>query len=129
IGAYRLPHDSPSESVTVPRLLFSIAFLALAFYLLPALFKTGAGGEANRPAGTVYAWVDSFLLPDSNGGAGEGERTGNLYYAVNQAREHRKRTGEVKRIFIDFTGKTCVNCKINERNIFSKPDIRALMQP
>src|SRR5262249_24321221 len=39
LGVYRLPHDSPLEHLSVPRLLFSLAFLGLAFYLTPALFK------------------------------------------------------------------------------------------
>ena len=127
IGAYRLPHDTPSENIGVPRLMFSIAFLALGFYLLPALFKVNVAGESQRPVGTVYAWVDSFLLPDTVGSA-EGDRTGNILYAINQAREHQRRTGERKRVFIDFTGKTCVNCRINERNVFPKPEVRELLK-
>jgi thiol:disulfide interchange protein len=126
IGMFRLPHDTPEEHISVPRLLFSAAFLGLAFYLTPALFKVNAAGQPQRPGGTVYAWIDSFLLPDTNASAGETPSTANLPYAVSQAREELKRTGKPKRIFIDFTGVSCTNCKINEKNVFIKPNITKL---
>jgi thioredoxin-related protein len=44
--------------------------------------------------------------------------TGDLASAAEEARK----TG--KRVFIDFTGETCTNCKINEKNVFPKPEVR-----
>ena len=70
LNAYRLPHDEEKPNIGVPRLLFAVLFLGLGFYLLPAMFK-GPDGEAQRPAGAVYAWVDAFLLPEP-----EAPRTG-----------------------------------------------------
>ena len=46
--------------------MFSIAFLGLALYMLPGLF-TAANGEQQRPGGTVFAWLDAFLLPEDAG--------------------------------------------------------------
>jgi thiol:disulfide interchange protein DsbD len=104
IGVFNLPHDTPAESISVPRLLFAIVFFGLGFYLSPALFKTGQAA-GNQPGGAVYAWVDSFLLPEARAGqAGDMPKTGNLDWAVAEARDYRKRTGQPKRIFIDFTG-------------------------
>ncbi|HXG12885.1 MAG TPA: cytochrome c biogenesis protein CcdA [Gemmataceae bacterium] len=105
LGVYRLPHDSPQEHIGVPRLLFSMAFLGLGFYLLPALFSAG-GGEKQRPAGVIYAWVDSFLLPEPSEGKGELAWSGNLQAAIEQARADRRRTGIPKYVFIDFTGES-----------------------
>src|SRR5262249_47600800 len=34
-----------------------------------------------------------------------------------------------KRVFIDFTGVTCTNCKINERSVFPRPNIFPLFEP
>jgi thiol:disulfide interchange protein DsbD len=130
LGLYRLPHDSPVENIGVPRLLFSAAFIGLAFYLTPALFKHGPSNESQRPMGAVYAWVDSFLLPDAQGQASGQGITANLPFAVAEARDYNKKhPGQPKRIFVDFTGVTCVNCKINERNVFSKAEIQKLFQP
>jgi thiol:disulfide interchange protein len=116
IGLFRLPHDTPQENIGVPRLLFSVAFLCLGLYLTPALFKM-------RPGGVIYAWVDSFLLPEAVEATGGMRVTANLPYAVAEAL---KSPG--KRLFIDFTGVTCTNCKINEKSVFTKPDIRKLFQ-
>jgi thiol:disulfide interchange protein len=127
LGLYRLPHDTPREHIGVPSLLFAILFLGLGLYLAPALFKVNADGEPQRPGGTIYAWVDSFLLPDIRSSK-ETNTTGNLEFAVAHAQETRKMTGTPQRIFVDFTGQTCVNCKINERSVFVKPEFRALLR-
>src|SRR5205807_779093 len=98
-------------------------FLGLELYLEPALFKVNAEGEPQRPSGTIYAWVDSFLLPDARPSK-ESNKSGNLEYALAHAQELRRRTGQPQRIFLDFTGKTCTNCNINEHNVFAKPEFQ-----
>src|SRR4029077_19038015 len=79
LGIYRLPHDTPEEHIGVPSLLFAAVFLGIGLYLAPALFKVNAEGEAQRPSGTIYAWVDSFLLPDIRSSK-ETNTTGSLEY-------------------------------------------------
>jgi thiol:disulfide interchange protein DsbD len=95
----------------------------LSFYLLPALFKFSSDGEKQRPNGTIYAWVDSFLLPEPGEGKGELAWSGNLAQSIEEARiQHQL-------VFVDFTGETCTNCKINEKNVFTKPEIKELFRP
>src|SRR5262249_39978880 len=66
LGLYRLPHDyDPVETISVPRMLFGLGFLTLALYMTPGLFK-GPDGDSQRPRGKVYAWVESFLLPETD---------------------------------------------------------------
>ena len=114
LGVYRLPHDHGApESIGVLRLLWAIAFLSLGLYLVPALFKDDSG-HSQRPKGIVYAWVSSSLLPEDTSGW-----SGDLYKAL--ARGER----ENKPVFIDFTGVSCTNCKLNENNIFSNPAVEA----
>jgi thiol:disulfide interchange protein len=122
LRVFRLPHDGPQESIGVPRLLFGFLFLSLSFYLAPALLKLNREGENQRPGGTVYAWIDSFLLPEPTQGSGELAWSGNLKAAVEEARRLKKK------VFVDFTGETCTNCKLNEKNVFSKPEIKGLFQ-
>jgi thiol:disulfide interchange protein DsbD len=105
LGVYRLPHDTPAEHVGVPRLLFSFAFLSLGFYFVPALFKVGAGGEPQRPSGTVYAWVDSFLLPEPRVGKSGLSWSANLRQALDDAQKGQV-TGKRKLVFVDFTGES-----------------------
>lgn len=120
LNMYRLPHDTPSDHLSVPQLMFSLVFLGLALYLTPALFKTGNNGQSQRPNGAVFAWLDSFLLPDPH--ESDLPWKGNLQDGLREA------LAKHKLVFVDFTGKTCTNCKINEREIFPRPLINALMK-
>jgi thiol:disulfide interchange protein DsbD len=112
LNTYRLPHDEEQPNIGVPRLLFAVLFLGLGFYLLPATFKTSEG-KPQRPAGAVYAWVQAFLLPESD----KGWNT-DLKDAIARSRK------SGKPILLDFTGVTCTNCKYNEESVFTLPAIR-----
>ncbi len=117
LGVYRLPHDHQApETIGVVRLMFSLAFLSIGLYLMPGLFKDGKN-RAQKPRGTIYAWVEAFLLPDDISGW-----QANLYTALNEADK------ENKPLFIDFTGVTCPNCKKNESDVFRKPMIENLFK-
>ena len=76
----------------------------------------------------MFAWVNSFLLPEARQGKGE-VWTGNLEDAIAQAREYRKATGKPKLVFIDFTGVSCTNCNLNENDVFSRSEIQQLFKP
>ena len=118
LNVYRLPHDEENPNIGVPRLIFALLFLGLALYLLPATFK-GQDGKPQRPAGTVYAWVESFLLPETS--KDEGWST-DLKETIETARK------SGRPIFLDFTGETCTNCKYNEHSVFPQPAVREEMQ-
>jgi thiol:disulfide interchange protein len=128
LNVYRLPHDSPLDSIGVPRMLFGLAFIGLGFYLLPAQFKVDAEGKPQRPNGAIYAWVNSFLLPEPSHGKGELTWSGNLKKVIEAARAETRQTGKRTLVFVDFTGETCTNCKLNESDVFTKPDIRDLFK-
>jgi thiol:disulfide interchange protein DsbD len=112
LNVYRLPHDEEKPNIGVPRLLFALLFLGLALYLLPALFK-GADDKRQRPAGAVYAWIEAFLLPESEPWPTD----------LKDTIERSKISG--KPVFVDFTGVTCTNCKYNEETVFSRPEFRS----
>ncbi|MBN9118625.1 MAG: thioredoxin family protein [Planctomycetes bacterium] len=112
LNVFRLPHDEEKPNIGVPRLLFALLFLGLALYLAPGLLR-GPDGKAQRPAGTVYAWVEAFLLPEVE------EWPTDLKDAIERSRV------SGKPIFVDFTGKTCTNCRYNEQNVFTRPEIRS----
>ena len=104
-------------------------FAMLGIYLLRGLF-----GVPLNP------WVDTYLPPDlqtfsesRSGFETSSETTGeikahslpwqnDLSAALKQAK------AENKKVFIDFTGYTCVNCRWMEKNIFSHPDVMSIFQ-
>ena len=126
-GLFRLPLDTPEDSLGVPRAVFATVVLAIALHLIPSLWsQPGAGGNLvrNRPQGVIFSWLDAFLLPDEQA-SGESEGPsfgGDLALALEQSKK------DGKLVFVDFTGVTCSNCKWNEANIFPRPEIRKLLE-
>lgn len=127
LNLYRLPHDHETpESIGVLRLMFAMGFLGLGLYLLPSMFK-GEGGESQRPAGKVFAWIDSFLLPDPDGPGKSAVRSTaglTLVWEHDLAKALSRASGEKKLVFLDFTGTACTNCKLNEGDAFRRPEVK-----
>jgi thiol:disulfide interchange protein DsbD len=119
LGFLQLPHDMPSEHTSVPGVVIGCLFLAFGLYLTPALLKLKEDGSRLRPSGMIFAWVDSFLLPEENDDL---PFIGDLNRGLEEAKKQNKM------VFIDFTGVTCTNCKINEANVFPIKDVRELLK-
>jgi cytochrome c biogenesis protein CcdA len=125
LGIFRTKHDHETHDHVGPfRIMFALAALGLAVYLAPALFFSGPR-ERNRPAGAVYAWVDSFLLPEPSAAEIVG---GDLKWSADLRRTLDDARARGGRVFVDFTGVTCTNCKLNEREVFTKPEVKELFR-
>ncbi|GIX07111.1 MAG: thiol:disulfide interchange protein DsbD [Candidatus Poribacteria bacterium] len=117
LGKIQLPLDSPVERLSVPRLLLSLFFFAVGFYLLTGLF--------GKPLGEL----DAFLPPYSTGGgsvlAGGGSSSSGegLSWIEDYDRALVEAQATGRPIFVDFTGVTCTNCRWMEKNIFTRPEI------
>lgn len=137
LNVYRLPHDTPLDNLGVMRVVLATLFLGLGVYLLPSLFP-GGDGQTHRPRGVVFAWLDSFLLPDEAEATGTGGRSAarqggpnggpslTWLRTLDQALEEAKKKPGA-RIFVDFTGVSCTNCKINEKDVFPQPKVHELL--
>jgi thiol:disulfide interchange protein len=115
----RLPHERPVDAVGVPRMLFSTAFLALAFWMFTGL------------QGASLGELEAFLPPISSqqvatagkpGGGGELDWSKSYDESLVAAR------ASGRPIFIDFTGYACTNCRWMEKNIFPRPEVRAALE-
>jgi thiol:disulfide interchange protein DsbD len=125
LGMFRMKHDHEMHDHVGPfRIMFALAALGIAVYLTPALFGNG-GKERNRPSGTIYAWVDSFLLPEPSAAEIVG---GELPWSADLRKTLDDSRAKGGRVFVDFTGVTCTNCKLNEREVFTKPEVIELFK-
>jgi len=117
LGKFQLSHDSKPERIGAFRLVSAIISLAISFYLITGLF------------GAKLGELEAFLPPDLDGvssfrviGAGKDELT---WIKNDYEGALAKAKTENKRVFVDFTGYTCTNCRWMEANIFPKSDVEA----
>jgi thiol:disulfide interchange protein len=132
LGIFRLHHDSPIQSIGSGRIIFSLLFATIGFYLVSGLF--------GKPLGELDAYFpppDYQQIINSDGTTGAAITTGKgsesskseeLHWIEDYKAgiEEAKKTG--KPIFVDFTGFTCTNCRWMEVNMFKKPDVSALLE-
>jgi thiol:disulfide interchange protein DsbD len=123
LGVFRLPHDSPVESLSVGRMILASIFLGLAVYMTPALWRVTPQGILGE--GLVAFLPQDTRPPTSSGGDGghPGELTWTRDYEAAWAQANR----EGKLLFVDFTGVNCTNCRYNEKVIFTLPRVREEM--
>ncbi len=144
MGKIRLPHDSPMEHLPVSRLLLSLVVFSFTIYMIPGLW--------GAPLKLISAFPPPMEYAESPEGVGR-----NSYQMVESSNilvseEQRKLQSKMhvgpqglsvfhdyqdalsyaklvdKPLFIDFTGKACVNCRQMEINVWSDPDVNSLMR-
>lgn len=119
LGKFQLFHDSKPEKIGVFRLMSAILSLAISFYLLTGLF------------GAKLGELESFLPLDLDGSSSKvfgGKSKDELNWIDNDLdKALAKAKSENKRVFIDFTGYTCTNCRWMEANVFPKKEVEAEM--
>ena len=136
LGKIRLPHDSPMESIGVPRLMLAITTFVFVVYMIPGLwgaplkalsgylppmsshdFDLGKMIRENRGGGQVTSleetpkYGDFLHLPHGLQG----------YFDYQQALEVAKKAK--KPLFVDFTGHGCVNCREMEAKVWIEPEV------
>ena len=123
LGTYRFAEDAPVERVGAGRFVTALASLTLAFWLV-----TGLTG---RLLGELEAFLPP-ILPAGQGAAGASapaQPGAELPWIMNDldaALIEAKRTG--RRVFVDFTGYTCTNCRWMETNMFPRADVRQRLE-
>ena len=128
-GFIRLPHDSPTENLSVGRSLLGISTLIFVIYLLPGMWGAPLNLISGFPPPSTYA-ESPFGVgggSDASGAYIPGEDTHPgphklpLFDDFDKALAYSKKVG--KPLFIDFTGKACVNCRKMENTVWGKPGV------
>ena len=119
LGFFKFKHDSPLKKITPLRFVFAALFFGLCIYL-----TTGVLG---RKLGEL----ESFLPPKNKESVFNvlGNRHEELEWLTNDyAAAVNRAKAENKRVFLDFTGYTCTNCRWMEANMFTRPKVKAEME-
>ena len=117
LGFFRFRHDSPVKRIGPLRIVFAAVFLGLSVYL-----TTGVLG---RKLGEL----ESFLPPKNARSVFNilGDPNEELVWIVNDLEGALKGNTQRRKIFVDFTGYTCTNCRWMEANMFVLPEVREEM--
>jgi len=136
LGKIKLPGDSELKTVSVPRLMLSMATFAFVAYLIPGMFGAPLKALAGYlpPVSThdfdlVSEIRDSGLPLDSPKGCEEPLYADFLhwphglrgYFDYDQALACAQKVN--KPVFVDFTGHGCVNCREMEARVWSEPAV------
>lgn len=150
-GAIRFRHDSelPANDfgkphLTVTRLMFAILFSSFTIYLIPGLWgaplKLVSGFLPERKTMEfnihddlvkiqtyTYKPSDNEIQPKKYTDVLKSEFPGiETFFDYEEALEAAKAMN--KPVFVDFTGHSCVNCRLMERNVISKPEILRILK-
>jgi len=107
--------EAPGAKPSPPRLVFASLFFAAALYCF--------WGLAGRP---LSPYVGAFLPPEGYGGAAEAKVAG-LPWLSDYDTALAQAKAQNKLLLIDFTGYTCTNCRLNEKNVFPRPEVQTAL--
>ncbi|MCB0280170.1 MAG: thioredoxin family protein, partial [Calditrichaeota bacterium] len=121
-GLIKLSDQDKVNRIGFVRTVVAAFFLFISVYLI-----SGLGGKP------LQADIDSYLPPMEYGtkfsfSSAVSHSESELDWIENyeQGLEAAKQSGKL--IFIDFTGKTCTNCRWMEKNMFTRPEIESAMK-
>ncbi len=146
LGKLRFKGDSEVSQISVPRLFLSMITFAFVVYMIPGLWgaplkalsgyvppmttqdfdldriiyeytsKSGGGGSNTKTeAFAPKKHADQLHLPTGFSG----------FFDLEEAKAYAKKVN--KPIFVDFTGKTCANCREMENNVWNKPEVKSIL--
>jgi len=104
--------ETDRKPIPAMRKAFAVVFLALTVYCF--------WGMTGRPISPI---VGSFLPPAGYGGVVEAATPG-LPFLTDYQSALAQAKAEHKPLFIDFTGYTCTNCRLNEKNVFPRQEVQ-----
>jgi len=137
-GKITLPHDSPTNHISVGRLYLGLLTLVFTFYLIPGLWGAPLKLISAFPPPPTYSESPFGVGGSGNGAisaeAGKGLPAGAelgphgimVFHDYEDGLAYAK---EIKKpIMLDFTGYACVNCRKMENNVWSEPEILPILK-
>lgn len=128
-GAFRLPHDSKIEKLSVGRMLFGTLTVIFVIYLIPGMWGAPLKIISGFPPPSHYS-----ESPSGVGGGGVLQSDGVMpveahasvhglmaFHDYEPGLAYAKKVN--KPVLLDFTGHACVNCRKMEAQVWSEPEV------
>ncbi|MCX6192696.1 MAG: thioredoxin family protein [Flavobacteriia bacterium] len=132
-GFIRLPHDSPTEKLSVFRTLLASTCLVFVIYLIPGMW--------GAPLKLISGFPPPLSYSESPTGIGASQNTNShsenndmhlgpqnimVFHDLEKAEAYAKEVH--KPLFVDFTGHACVNCRKMEEKVWGEPGIIEILR-
>lgn len=127
LGKIRFANDSPTGHLTVTRLILSIIVFSFVVYMIPGMW----GAPLKAISGYLPPIESQDFVISSNSVATDGAAksstisNSNKVYNFKEALRLSEQSG--KPIFLDFTGKACVNCREMEARVLSNSRVQQIL--
>ena len=142
LGKLKFKGDSDVDVIGVPRLFLAIVTFSFVVYMIPGLWGAPLKALSGYvPPMTTQDFDLNRIIVENSGGTGIphkndlGKRkyTDILhmpvgfegFYDLEEAKAYAKKVN--KPIFVDFTGKTCANCREMENNVWTDSEVKRLL--
>ncbi|WP_267740085.1 protein-disulfide reductase DsbD family protein [Myroides injenensis] len=135
LGKIRLPHDSPSDSISVGRLFMALLVTTFTIYLVPGLWGAPLKIISGFPPPMTYS--ESPYGVGGKGGAStvegelpDGAKLGahDIIAFTDYEKGMAYAKAQNKPVLMDFTGFACVNCRKMEDYVWSDPSVMSILK-
>ena len=142
LGKLKFKGDSDVDVIGVPRLFLAIITFSFVVYMVPGMWGAPLKVLSGYvPPMTTQDFDLNRIIVENSGGTGIphkndlGERkyTDILhmpvgfegFYDLEEAKAYAKKVN--KPLFVDFTGKTCANCREMENNVWTDSEVKRIL--
>jgi thiol:disulfide interchange protein DsbD len=137
-GKITLPHDSPTNHISVGRLSFGLLVLSFTVYLIPGLWGAPLKLISAFPPPQTYSESPLGFGGSANSNVNTGEINGlpegaelgphgiMVFHDYEDGLAYAKEIN--KPIMLDFTGYACVNCRKMENNVWSDERVLPILK-
>ena len=145
LGKLRFKGDDEVKEISTLRLFLAIADLAFVVWMIPGLWGAPLKGISGflPPMESQHFNIEKIVSENTPAVSAGTVQVGKLpvdrkyadklhvplgfeaFFDLDEAKAYARQTG--KPVFIDFTGKTCANCREMEHYVWTDPEVKRLL--
>jgi thiol:disulfide interchange protein len=132
IGKIKFSHDSDLTFLSVPRSMFAMFFVGVIVYMIPGMF--GAPLKLLSAVLPPTSYNEGWVIGNNDTASISEESTHDdvcpngltCYHDYDEGMKVAQTEG--KPVMLDFTGRSCTNCRVVEQVVWSSPAIDKLIR-